>query len=112
MNAESRRTLGYRLLAIAAGVAVLLLVWLMVSGVQAGGFVLGLLLLLVLAGPAAAAGWYALARGHTEKVEELAFVGKRRVVDAWSASASATTHARVRRAGGARAERCRDPRRE
>jgi hypothetical protein len=82
MNAESRRTLGYGLLAIGAGVAVLLLVWLMVSGVQAGGFVLGLLLLLVLAGPVAAAGWYALARGHTERVEELAFVGKRRVVDA------------------------------
>ena len=53
-----------------------MLVWLMVSGVQAGGFVLGLLLLFVLAGPLAGAGWYVLVSGHTERVEEQAFVIK------------------------------------
>jgi hypothetical protein len=82
MNAESRRALGYGLLAGAAGVAVLLLAWLLVSGVQTGGFVLGLLLLFVLAGPLAGIGWYVLASGRAEGIAEQAFAGKRRIVDA------------------------------
>ena len=82
MTADSRRVLGFGLLLGAAGVTVIMLAWLVVSGVQAGGFVLGLLLLFVLAGPLAGAGWYVLARGRTEALEEQAFVGKRRVVDA------------------------------
>lgn len=82
MNAESRRALGYGLLASAAGVVVLLLTWLVVSDVQAGGFVLGLLLLFVLAGPLVGLGWYVLASGRTEDIAEQAFVGKRRIVDA------------------------------
>jgi Domain of unknown function (DUF4178) len=82
MNAESRRVLGHGLLAGASGIVVLVVVWLAVSGVQAGGFVLGLLLLFVLAGPLAALGWYLLASGRAEGIAEQAFVGKRRVVDA------------------------------
>jgi hypothetical protein len=80
--ADGRQALGYGLLAGAAGVAILLLAWLAVSGVQAGGFVLGLLLLFVLAGPLAGAGWYVLAGGRAEGVQEKAFAGKRRVFDA------------------------------
>jgi hypothetical protein len=82
MTGEGRQTLGYGLLAGAGGIAVLLLLWLAVSGVQASGFVLGLVLLFVLAGPLAGAGWYVLARGRADVVAEQAFVGKRRVIEA------------------------------
>jgi hypothetical protein len=82
VTADGRRALGIGLLAAAAGVALLLLAWLAVSGVQAGGFVLGLVLLFVLAGPLAGAGWYVLARERSEVVAEQVFVGKRRVIDA------------------------------
>jgi hypothetical protein len=66
MTAESRRLLGYGLLAGSAGIALLMLAWLMTSGVQAGGAVLGLLLLFVLAGPLAAGGYYVLVQGRAD----------------------------------------------
>jgi hypothetical protein len=74
--------LGYGLLAAAAGIALLTIVWLMVSGVEAGGAVLGLLLLFVLAGPLAGAGYYVLARARTERLDEQQFSGKRRILEA------------------------------
>jgi Domain of unknown function (DUF4178) len=82
MTAESRRMLGYGLLAGSAGIALLMLVWLMTSGVQSGGAVLGLLLLFVLAGPLAGGGYYVLAQERTERIRENQFAGKRRVLDA------------------------------
>ena len=82
MTASTRRLLGYGLLAGAAGVTLLMLVWLGTSGAQAGGVMLGLLLLFVLVGPLAGTGWYVLARASVEAAEERAFVGKRRVLEA------------------------------
>ena len=82
MTAESRRMLGVSLLAGSAGIALLMLAWLMTSGVQAGGAVLGLLLLFVLAGPLAAGGYYVLVQGRAEHVKEQQFAGKRRILDA------------------------------
>jgi uncharacterized protein DUF4178 len=82
VTAETRRPLGYGLLAGAAGISLLMLIWLATSGAEAGGIVLGLLLVFVLAGPLAGAGWYVLARAGPEAAEERAFVGKRRVLDA------------------------------
>jgi uncharacterized protein DUF4178 len=82
MTAESRRPLGYGLLGGSAGLTMLLLLWLATSGAQAGGVVLGLVLIFVLAGPLAGAGWYVLARASADVVEERAFVSKQRVVDA------------------------------
>jgi Domain of unknown function (DUF4178) len=82
MTAESRRPLGYGLLGGAAGLTLLLLLWLATSGAQAGGVVLGLVLIFVLAGPLAGAGWYVLARASADAVEERAFVGKQRVLEA------------------------------
>jgi hypothetical protein len=82
VTAESRRPLGYGLLGGAAGLTLLLIAWLATSGAQAGGVVLGLVLVFVLAGPLAGAGWYVLARASADVVEERAFVGKQRVLQA------------------------------
>ena len=82
MTAESRRIVGVSLLAGAAGIALLMVAWLMVSGVQAGGAVLGLLLLFVLAGPLAGGGYYVLVQRRAEHVQEEQFAGKRRILDA------------------------------
>lgn len=82
MTAEARRALGYGLVAAALGITVLLLLWLAASGAEAGGIVLGLLLLFVLAGPLAGAGWYILASGRREQVSEQAYAGKRRILEA------------------------------
>jgi len=73
VTAESRRPLGYGLLGGAAGLTLLLLLWLATSGAQAGGTVLGLVLVFVLAGPLAGGGWYVLARANADVVEERAF---------------------------------------
>jgi hypothetical protein len=82
MTAESRRMLGVSLLAGSAGITLLMLAWLLTSGVQAGGAVLGLLLLFVLAGPLAAGGYFTLVQGRAERVQEEQFAGKRRILDA------------------------------
>ena len=82
MTAESRRPLGYGLLGGAVGLTLLLLVWLATSGAQAGGIVLGFVLVFVLAGPLAGAGWYVLVRASADVVEEQAFIGKQRVLEA------------------------------
>ncbi len=76
------RTLGQLLLAGAVGVTVIILAWLAVSGAQGGGIVLGLLLLFVIAGPLAGAGWYVLSSGKDEAREEQTFTSKRKVLEA------------------------------
>jgi hypothetical protein len=75
------RALGIGLLAGGAGISLLLILWLLVSGVNAGGFVLGLLLILVLGGPLAGAGWYLLSRAPAEQQQALAFSRKQRILD-------------------------------
>jgi Domain of unknown function (DUF4178) len=82
VTAEGRRMVGYGLLAGAIGITLLMLLWLAIAGAAGGGIVLGLLLVLVLAGPLAGAGWYVLAQGRAERVEEQQFTGKRRILDA------------------------------
>lgn len=82
MQTSNSRALAYGLLAGAAGIALLSLAWLAVSGARGGGIVLGLMLAFVIAGPLAGLGWYTLARSRVEAVEETAFSGKRRVLEA------------------------------
>jgi hypothetical protein len=81
VSPEARRGLGLGLLVGAGGITALMVAWLAVSGASGGGIVLGLLLLLVLAGPLAGAGWYVLARGRADQLEEARFAGKRRVLE-------------------------------
>jgi hypothetical protein len=81
VSTSARRPLGYGLLAGAAGISILMAAWLATSGAQGGGIVLGLLLLFVLAGPLAGAGWYVLARARADVGDERAFVGKRRILE-------------------------------
>jgi hypothetical protein len=76
------RALGRGLLAGAAVIALLMVLWLVVSGASGGGIVLGLLLLAVIAGPLAGAGWYVLARQPADEREAAMFANKRRVLDA------------------------------
>jgi hypothetical protein len=76
------RALGVGLLAGAALITLLMLAWLAVSGASSGGIVLGLLLVAVLAGPLAGAGWYVLARQPAEAREAALFASKRRVLEA------------------------------
>jgi Domain of unknown function (DUF4178) len=76
------RALGRGLLAGAALITLLMVLWLVVSGASAGGIVLGLLLLAVIAGPLAGAGWYVLARQPAEEREAAMFASKRRVLNA------------------------------
>ena len=75
------RALGVGLLVGGLGVLVLMLVWLVVSGAQSGGIVLGLLLALVFAGPLIGAGAYVLSRQQAERQEAAAFASKRRVLE-------------------------------
>jgi Domain of unknown function (DUF4178) len=75
------RALGLGLLAGAAGILLLLVGWLLVSGVAGGGIVLTLLLALILAGPLAGAGWYILSRQPDEQRAEAAFLRKQRILD-------------------------------
>jgi hypothetical protein len=76
------RSLGYGLLAGAGLLALLMIAWLAVSGAQGGGIVLGLILLVVLAGPLAVAGVVVLSRQSGEAAAEAAFASKRRILDA------------------------------
>jgi hypothetical protein len=75
------RALGIGLLAGAAGILLLLLGWVLTSGVAGGGIVLTLLLALILAGPLAGAGWYILSRQPAEQRAEAAFQRKQRILD-------------------------------
>ncbi len=79
------RALAYGLIALGAGLAVLVLLWLVVNAaggqLRAGGFVLGLLLLFVLGGPPLGAGLYLLSRGKQEEQEQQMFERQRRVLD-------------------------------
>jgi hypothetical protein len=76
------RALGIGLLAAGVVVALILGLWLAVSGATAGGIVLGLLLLVVIAGPLAGAGWFVLARQPAEERTQARFAERQRVVDA------------------------------
>ena len=79
---NSGRALGLGLLAGAAGIVLLMALWLAVSGARGGGIVLGLLLTLVLAGPLAGGGWYVLSRQSAERASAAAFATRRSVLDA------------------------------
>jgi hypothetical protein len=61
--------------------ALLMVAWLAVSGARGGGIVLGLILLVVLAGPLGVAGLLVLRRQPAEAAAEAAFASKRRVLD-------------------------------
>jgi len=76
------RALGIGLLAGAGVITALMLLWLAVSGASSGGIVLGLVLVAVLAGPLAGAGWYVLSRQTAEAREAAQFASQRRVLDA------------------------------
>ncbi len=76
------RALGTGLLSGAGVLALLVLVWLAVSGASSGGIVLGLILLAVLAGPLAFAGWYVLSRQPAEQRAAELFSIQRSVLDA------------------------------
>jgi hypothetical protein len=75
------RALGIGLLAGAGIVTLLMLLWLGVSGASGGGIVLGLLLLAVIAGPLAGAGWFVLARQPAEERAAAQFASNRRVLE-------------------------------
>jgi hypothetical protein len=75
------RTVGYCLVGGAGLLALLMLAWLAVSGARGGGVVLGLILLVVLAGPLGVAGLVVLRRQPAEAAAEAAFASKRRVLD-------------------------------
>lgn len=78
---QGGRALGYGLIAAGGGVLVLMAAWLLVAGVNPGGFVLGLLLTLVIAGPLAGGGWYVLSRQPAEALAAATFESKRRILD-------------------------------
>ncbi len=93
--------------AVLGGLVVLWLVATAVSGdLQAGGFVLGLMLAAVLGLPPIGVGWYVLQRSKQEEVEEREFVDRRRVLEqdrlfrARIASEAGQQAARLRRLGG------------
>jgi hypothetical protein len=74
--------LGWGLLGGGGAIVLLMLAWLSVSGAQGGGIVLGLILMLFLAGPLVGAGAYVLSRQRAEAAEAAAFGVRRRVIDA------------------------------
>ena len=76
------RTLAYGLLGGAGLLALLIIAWLFVSGAAGGGIVLGLVLMVILAGPLALAGIVILGRQPAEAAAERAFTSKRRVIEA------------------------------
>jgi hypothetical protein len=78
---SSGRALGLGLLAGGIGVAILMLAWLAVSGAQAGGIILGLLLLFAIGGPLVAGGIYVLSQQKPEAEVQAAFTSKRRVLE-------------------------------
>jgi hypothetical protein len=75
------RTLGYSLLGGAALLAVLMIAWLAVSGAAGGGIVLGLILMVVLAGPLAIGGLVVLSRQSAEAAAAAEFANKQRILD-------------------------------
>src|SRR5581483_301133 len=80
------RALAYGLIALGAGLALLVLLWLLVNAaggqLRAGGLVLGLLILFVLGGPPLGAGLYLLSRSGQEEQATATFERQRRVIDA------------------------------
>jgi hypothetical protein len=75
------RPLGYGLLIGAAVLAALMLLWLLITPVNPGGVVLGLILMVVLAGPLAGAGYFVLNRARSEATEQAAFTSRQRIID-------------------------------
>lgn len=76
------RAVGRALLFGAGLVGAVMVLWLLVSGASSGGIVLGLLLVLVIAGPLAGAGWWVLARQPAEERAAAQFDTSRQVLDA------------------------------
>jgi hypothetical protein len=76
------RVLGVSLLVGAAGVVLLMLLWLALTGDSPGAIVLGLVLVLILAGPLAAGGLYVLSRQKPEAQAAAVFATRQRVIDA------------------------------
>src|SRR4051812_22401003 len=80
------RALAYGLIALGAGLAVLVLLWLGVSAaggnLKGGGLVLGLIILFILGGPPIGAGVYMLSNSKREEAASQSFDVQRRVLDA------------------------------
>src|SRR5687767_13554071 len=80
------RALAYGLVALGAGLAALVLLWLLATAVggqlEVGGFILGLMVLLLLGGPPLGAGMYMLNRSRQDESEAQLFDRQRRVMDA------------------------------
>jgi hypothetical protein len=75
------RAWGWGLMALGGAIGVLLLLWMAVAGLRAGGFVLGLVLVVVLALPLIGGGYYLLRRSRVEETEEAGFEVRRRVLE-------------------------------
>ncbi len=75
------RTWGWGLIALGGAIGVLLLLWMAVAGLRAGGFVLGLVLIAVIALPLIGGGYFLLQRGRIEEREEAGFEADRRVLE-------------------------------
>jgi hypothetical protein len=77
--------LGTGLLILGAVVAALIVLWLIVTSVRgflnADGIVLGLVIMVVFAGPFIGAGWYLRRRGAAEQSEANIFMARRAVLD-------------------------------
>lgn len=83
---SSGRSLGIGLIVLGAVLGVLVLAWLVVNAgtgdLQAGGFVLGLIILAVLALPPIGAGFVLMRRAAAEQAEQERFERRRRVLEA------------------------------
>jgi hypothetical protein len=75
------RAIAYSLLTAAVVLALLMLAWIGVSGARGGGIILGLILLVVLAGPLGIAGIVVLQRQPVEAAAEAEFANKRRILE-------------------------------
>ncbi|MBV9544888.1 MAG: hypothetical protein JOY61_10975, partial [Chloroflexi bacterium] len=75
------RPLGLGLLGGGIGIVLLMLLFLVVTGAESGGIVLGVILMLVLGGPLIGAGAYVLSQQSRERRQAQAFATQRRVID-------------------------------
>src|SRR5687768_8238694 len=79
------RALAWGVVGAGVAIAFLILVWMLINflgrGLAGGGFVLGLIILVVLAGPPLGVGLYLLSRGKQEEAEGQVFDRQRRMLD-------------------------------
>ncbi len=78
---SASRAWGWGLIALGGAIGLLLLLWMAVGGLRAGGFVLGLVLIAVIALPLLGGGYFLLQRGRVEEREEAVFEADRRVLE-------------------------------